>query len=83
MIEVANISKKYGAVQALEEVSFSVREGELFGLIGPDGAGKTSLLRILATLLPPDSGSATVGGFDVQRDHRLVRRHTGYMPGRF
>ena len=83
MIEVANISKKYGAVQALEEVSFSVREGELFGLIGPDGAGKTSLLRILATLLPPDSGSAKVNGFDVQRDYRLVRRHTGYMPGRF
>ena len=83
MIEVANISKKYGAVQALDDVNLSVREGELFGLIGPDGAGKTSLLRILATLLPPDSGSAKVDGFDVQRDYRRVRRHTGYMPGRF
>ena len=83
MIEVANISKKYGTVQALEDVCLSVREGELFGLIGPDGAGKTSLLRILATLLPPDSGSAKVNCFDVQREYRMVRRHTGYMPGRF
>ncbi|MDR2802485.1 MAG: ABC transporter ATP-binding protein [Prevotellaceae bacterium] len=83
MIEVKNISKKYGAVQALDDVCLSVREGELFGLIGPDGAGKTSLLRILATLLAAGGGSAKVDGFDVQRDYLKIRRCTGYMPGRF
>jgi ABC-type multidrug transport system ATPase subunit len=83
MIQVNNISKQYGAVQALDDVCFSVWEGELFGLIGPDGAGKTSLLRILATLLQPDKGSAKVDCIDVQRNYRTVRQRTGYMPGRF
>ena len=66
-IEVNNVSKRYGRVQALSDVSFSVGKSEVFGLIGPDGAGKTSMYRILCTLLLPDEGTATVDGFDVVR----------------
>ena len=73
----------YGRVQALEDVSFSVGKGEVFGLIGPDGAGKTTLYRILCTLLLPDAGTATVDGFDTVRQMREIRRRVGYMPGRF
>jgi len=83
MIEVKDIHKQYGDVVALEKVSLSVKEGELFGLIGPDGAGKTSLLRILMSLLLPDGGSATMNGLDVVADYKKVRLITGYMPGRF
>jgi ABC-type multidrug transport system ATPase subunit len=82
-IEVCNISKRYGKVEALRGVSLSVEEGELFGLIGPDGAGKTTLFRILATLLVADSGSATVDGLDVVADYKELRKRIGYMPGRF
>ena len=82
-IEVNQISKRYGKVQALDEVSFSVGKGEVFGLIGPDGAGKTSMFRILCSLLLPDKGTATVDGFDVVKQMREVRRRVGYMPGRF
>ena len=82
-IEVHHISKSYGKVKALEDVSFSVGKGEVFGLIGPDGAGKTSMYRILCTLLLPDKGSATVDGYDVKRQTREIRRRVGYMPGRF
>ena len=82
-IEVHHISKCYGEVKALEDVSFSVGKGEVFGLIGPDGAGKTSMYRILCTLLLPDMGSATVDGYDVKRQTREIRRRVGYMPGRF
>jgi ABC-2 type transport system ATP-binding protein len=82
-IEVKNVSKRYGAVQALDGVSFSVNKGEVFGLIGPDGAGKTTLYRILCTLLLPDAGSAFVDGFDVVSQLREVRKRVGYMPGRF
>ena len=82
-IEVSNLSKSYGDVQALRGVSFAVQEGELFGLIGPDGAGKTTLFRILATLLLPGGGSATVEGLDVVADYRRLRTLVGYMPGRF
>jgi len=82
-IEVHNISWSYGKVQALKEVSFSVGQGEVFGLIGPDGAGKTSLYRILCTLILPDSGSATVDGFDVERQISDIRKRIGYMPGKF
>jgi ABC-2 type transport system ATP-binding protein len=79
------ISKRYdkGRVLAVDSVSFSVEKGELFGLIGPDGAGKTSLFRILTTLLLPDGGSATVDGDDVVRDYKSIRRKVGYMPGKF
>ncbi len=70
-------------MKALTEVSFSVPKGELFGIIGPDGAGKTSLFRILTTLLLADSGTATVDGFDVVKDYKSIRKRVGYMPGRF
>jgi ABC-type multidrug transport system ATPase subunit len=82
-----NIVKFYGTkkapVQALEGISFSVERGELFGIIGPDGAGKTSLFRILTTLLLPEGGSASVDGFDVVKDFKEIRKRVGYMPGRF
>ena len=78
-----NITKHFGTVQALKGVSFDVEEGELFGLIGPDGAGKTTLFRILATLMLPDSGNATVDGLDVVGDYKQLRTLIGYMPGRF
>ncbi|MBF1595020.1 MAG: ABC transporter ATP-binding protein [Prevotella sp.] len=82
-IEVNNISKHYGKVQALKEVSFSVKKSEVFGLIGPDGAGKTSMFRILCSLLLPETGTATVDGFDVVSQMEEVRKRVGYMPGRF
>src|ERR1700749_2932097 len=82
-----NLTKQYGKkkdiVQALKGISFEVEKGELFGLIGPDGAGKTSLFRILTTLLLPDGGSATVDGLDVVKDFRTIRKRVGYMPGKF
>ncbi len=83
MISLTNISKSYGEVQALKNVSFKVDKGELFGLIGPDGAGKTSLLRILTTLILPTGGTATIDGRDVVKDYRHIRNNIGYMPGRF
>ena len=82
-IIVNNLSKSYGAVQALRDVSLEIQHGEMFGLIGPDGAGKTTLFRLLATLLTPDSGSATVEGLDIVRDYKQIRPLVGYMPGRF
>lgn len=83
MIRVNNISKSYKDVQALQRISFEVQEGELFGLIGPDGAGKTTLMRILMTLLLPDEGQAAMHGLDVVRDYKEIRQLVGYMPGRF
>ncbi|MDX1328297.1 MAG: ABC transporter ATP-binding protein [Arenibacter sp.] len=78
-----NISKSYKQVKALDDISFEVKPGELFGLIGPDGAGKTTLFRILTTLLIQDKGSATVAGYDVLKQYKDIRNHVGYMPGRF
>ncbi|MBO5186377.1 MAG: ABC transporter ATP-binding protein [Prevotella sp.] len=83
VIEVSNISKNHGKVEALHDVSMNIRRGEMFGIIGPDGAGKTTLFRILATLLRPDSGTAAVCGFDTVRQTDSIRRIIGYMPGRF
>lgn len=83
IITVNGLRKKYGRVTALDGVDFGVNEGEIYGVIGPDGAGKTTLFRILATLLLADAGSATVDGLDVVADYREVRRRIGYMPGRF
>lgn len=82
-IEVSGLTKRYGTVTALDGVSFRVGRGELFGLIGPDGAGKTTLFRLLTTLLVPDAGFAAVDGFDTVRDYRRIRERVGYMPGRF
>src|SRR5215204_5237273 len=85
-VVVENIIKTYGKkkeVAALSDISFNVSQGELFGIIGPDGAGKTSLFRILTTLLLADSGKATVDGFDVVKDYKAIRKRIGYMPGRF
>lgn len=82
-IEVNNISKHYGKVEALRNVSFSVEKGEVFGLIGPDGAGKTSMFRILCSLLLPNEGTAKVEGYDVVSQMKEIRKRVGYMPGRF
>ena len=83
MITVHNISKRYRKVQALSGISFSVGKGEIFGLIGPDGAGKTTLFRILTTLILADSGTATLNGWDIVHDYCRIRENVGYMPGRF
>ncbi len=83
LIDIRGLTKDYGRTSALREVTFSVPEGSIFGLIGPDGAGKTTLYRILATLLTPDRGTATVAGLDVVREFRQLRTLIGYMPERF
>lgn len=72
-----------GKIKALEDISFEVKQSELFGLIGPDGAGKTTLFRILATLLLAESGDASVDGMDVKKDYKAIRKRVGYMPGKF
>jgi ABC-type multidrug transport system ATPase subunit len=82
-ISVNNISKSYGSVKALKNLDFEVNRGEIYGIIGPDGAGKTTLFRILTTLLLADSGTATVDGFDVVKDYKKIRNTIGYMPGKF
>ena len=82
-IEVNGISKSYDKVKALDHVSLEVQRGEIYGLIGPDGAGKTTLFKILVTLLNADEGNAKVDGLDVVADYRKVRARVGYMPGKF
>ena len=82
-VEADKLIKRYGSNEALRGVSFRVSEGEIFGIIGPDGAGKTSIFRILTTLILPDGGSARVLGLDVVQDYHGIRRRVGYMPGRF
>jgi ABC-2 type transport system ATP-binding protein len=84
-ITLDNITKTYakGTILAVDKATFDVSEGEMFGLIGPDGAGKTSIFRMLTTLLLPDGGSATVAGFDVVKDYEAIRNCIGYMPGKF
>lgn len=82
-IAVSNISKSYKNVIALKDISFDVKPAELFGLIGPDGAGKTTFFRILTTLLFADEGTAIVSGFDVVKDYKKIRNSVGYMPGKF
>lgn len=82
-IEVRELTRRYGTLTALDGVSFEVGRGELFGLIGPDGAGKTTLFRLLTTLIVPDRGTARVDGWDIRADYRRIRQCVGYMPGRF
>lgn len=82
-VSVRNVRLSYGKIQALKDVSLEVEEGSLFGIIGPDGAGKTSLFRIMTTLIVPDSGSAHVCGYDTVKDMMEIRRLVGYMPGHF
>ena len=83
IVVVKEVGKNYGTVEALKDVSFVVERGEIFGLIGPDGAGKSSLFRILTTLLLADKGTAIVAGLDVVTDYKQIRTKVGYMPGRF
>lgn len=83
MVEFQNISKSYGENLAVNNVSFAVNKGELFGLIGPDGAGKSTLFRILVTTLLADSGTTLFDGKNVVEDYKYVRNHVGYMPGKF
>ncbi len=82
-IIIENLSKSYGKVNAISDISFRVNKGEIFGCIGPDGAGKTTLIRILVTLLLADEGHASVEGLDVVKDYKKIRKIVGYMPGRF
>ncbi|MGD9329325.1 MAG: ABC transporter ATP-binding protein [Cyclobacteriaceae bacterium] len=82
-IDIDRISKQYEDIKALKDISFQVNEAEIFGLIGPDGAGKTSMFRILTTLLLPDAGEAYVQGYHIIKDYKKIREIIGYMPGRF
>lgn len=84
-VQLHGLMKHYGKekIPAVKDVSFSVKEGELFGLIGPDGAGKSSIFRMLTTLLLPDGGNATVAGYDIVTDYKAIRNRVGYMPGKF
>lgn len=82
-IKVQNISKSYNNIKAVEDISFTVEEGELFGLIGPDGAGKSTIFRILTTLLLANEGTVSVAGFDVVKEYKSIRNAVGYMPGKF
>ncbi len=83
VVQASGLSKKFGQTAALEDISFSVNESEIFGFIGPDGAGKTTLFRIITTLLMPDSGEIKVLGLDGTRNYKELRKEIGYMPGRF
>jgi len=82
-IKIEGLTKSYGPVKALENVNLEIEKGELFGMIGPDGAGKTTLFRLLTTLILPDAGTATVDGLDIVKDYKEIRCRVGYMPGRF
>lgn len=82
-VATENICKMYGAIKALDDISFDIPAGSLFGFIGPDGAGKTTLFRILTTVLKADKGTAEVCSLDVEKDYKKIRQIAGYMPGRF
>jgi ABC-2 type transport system ATP-binding protein len=83
MITVKNITRSFKSVKAVKETSFEVNKGEIFGLLGPDGAGKTTLMRMISTLLVPDTGTITIGNHDVVKDYKQLRQTIGYMPGKF
>lgn len=82
-VDISDLSKRFGDIQALDHINLQVYEGELFGLIGPDGAGKTTVFRIMTSLLEPDSGTVFLKGYDTVRDTTILRQHIGYMPERF
>lgn len=82
-VSAHKLNKNYGRVQALKNLSLEVNSGEIYGIIGPDGAGKTTLFRILTTLVLANSGTASVNGFDVVKDYKKIRNNIGYMPGKF
>ena len=82
-LSIENIRKHFGEVEALKGVSLSIEQGELFGIIGPDGAGKTTLFRLIASLLLPSSGKITALGLDSVKDYKQIRKMVGYMPGKF
>jgi ABC-2 type transport system ATP-binding protein len=83
VVEASGIGKKFGSIQALKDISFGIETGEVFGFIGPDGAGKTTLFRIITSLLVPDEGQITVLGMNAVTHYRELRKNIGYMPGRF
>lgn len=83
MIQITNISKSFGSVQALKAINLEITDSELFGLIGPDGAGKSTLMRLMTTLLIPETGKITMNDRDTVKDYKAIRRNVGYMPGRF
>ncbi len=83
MIKLENISKKFGEITALDDINLIIQSSELFGFIGPDGSGKTTLFRLITSLLLPDRGSIRVMGYDTVKDYRSIRSNIGYMPGRF
>lgn len=83
VVSVNHITKSYGDVHAVNDISFDVEKGEIFGIIGPDGAGKTTLFRLLTTLLLPDNGDAVIDGNDIVNDYKQIRQKVGYMPGKF
>jgi len=83
MIQIENISKNFGEVLAVRDINLEIKDSELFGLIGPDGAGKSTLMRLMVTLFIPESGSITMNGRDTVKDYKEIRKHVGYMPGRF
>lgn len=82
-ITINNISKSFGKIKALDNISLSVEDGELFGLIGPDGAGKSTLFNVLVTLLNPEKGQANIAGYDLLKDYKKIRQIIGYLPGQF
>jgi ABC-type multidrug transport system ATPase subunit len=82
-IDISQVSKSFGEVSAVSNATFTIPENCLYGLIGPDGAGKTTLFRMITTLLLPDKGEITVFGYDTKKEYRKIRMFTGYMPGRF
>ncbi|ALO16380.1 putative ABC transporter ATP-binding protein YbhF [Salinivirga cyanobacteriivorans] len=83
MIQINNISKNFGEVQAVRDINLEINDSELFGLIGPDGAGKSTLMRLMVTLFIPESGSISMNGRDTIKEYKEIRKHVGYMPGRF
>src|SRR5512145_2564655 len=83
VIDVQHLSRRFGSLVAVDDVSFQVRRGEIFGLLGPNGSGKSTIIRMLCGVLAPTSGSATVLGFDIERDAEAIKRRIGYMSQKF